>query len=193
MSRPVIPSNVRSAAWARQADRVRFIVQAENPSAFQLMQTKIGSGRISIMKCCRGEPHRTIASRNGPFHRSTGRALTGPAVYLLNGSAGFAVALNSRRPRETRDLTAAMDAPRISAVSLRERSSMSRSRIVRRIVGLKRLIAVAKCSIRSRRQQDSSGLGLWSMNVSETGLTSSPELSGMTSRALRLRRSNMNA
>jgi hypothetical protein len=45
--------------------------------------------------------------------------------------------------------------------------------------------------VRSRRQQDSSGFGLWSTNDSELDLTSG--LSGKTSRNPRLRRSNMNA
>src|SRR6266446_6601492 len=70
---------------------------------------------------------------------------------------------------------------------------MSRSKIVLRMFGPKRLIASVKSSVRSCLQHDSSGLGLWSTNDSEPDLTPSSGLSVKTSKTPRLRRSNMNA
>jgi hypothetical protein len=68
---------------------------------------------------------------------------------------------------------------------------MTWSKIVLRIFGPNRLIALVKRSVHSRCQQDCSGLGLWSTNTSGLDLTSSSGLPGKTSKTPRLRRSNM--
>src|SRR5207245_11610840 len=70
-------------------------------------------------------------------------------------SPGYTVRRNFRRPWKTRAFTAPTEVPRIRAVSWRDRSSMSQSRMVLRSFGPKRLIASPKSFVRSRRQQRS--------------------------------------
>jgi hypothetical protein len=93
-------------------------------------------------------------------------AWPGPAGQTPRRNPAFTVLRNFRRPWKTRAFTAATEMPRILVVSAMDLSSMSRSRIVLRIFGPNRLIALVKRSVRSRCQQDSSGLGLRSTNTS---------------------------